>query len=122
MAIKKSKNPLPSSYRGKKRYLVVQFESTRNLTESQISTDLQSLITQLYGSVGSSKIKPHLIFFDSIQNTSIIRCSLESLEELKAAIILWSSINGQPIRPTIRYVSGSLAKIKAKFKLAAPDD
>ena len=122
MVTKKSKNPLPSSYRGKKRYIVVQLESEKPFSVTTFSNELQQQVVHLFGVVGSAQIKPHVILLDEKKRLAVVRCSHTAVDQVKSALLLLDRMGVVPVRPDILYVSGSIHKIKEKFGLAVSDD
>lgn len=122
MVTKKSKNPLPSSYRGKKRYIVVQLDSEKPFSTISFSNELQQQVTLLFGTVGSAQMKPHVMLLDEKKHLAVVRCSHLAVDAVKSALLLLTRVGIVPVRPDIRFVSGSLHKIKEKFGLHVTDD
>lgn len=113
MPTKKTKNPLPSSYRGKKRYVQFRFESDKSLSDIGVFNALQDAFAHWFGQAGLSHSKLHLIGFDSKKNMGIVRVHYKDVFRFKIALILIQRIANQVVVPEVVKTSGSLAKLQA---------
>ncbi|MFA4907423.1 MAG: Rpp14/Pop5 family protein [archaeon] len=109
---KKTLNPIPSSLRGKKRYLLFEFKSASRIPKSAAESALLSALMRLYGSVGTAKIKPRLMRFNPKSGKGILRCSLEGFNEAKAGIIFVQECQNQGVSPRLLKASGSVKKLR----------
>lgn len=116
-ALKTKLNPIPLSLRGKKRY--IEFEllpdndsKKTDFNEKDVSKAVWNIMLSLYGGFGVAKQKIWLIRYDSISKKGILRCSLNSVEEVKAGLLFLKEINGLKVIPNILGVKGSIKGIK----------
>ena len=114
--VKKSIKPIPSSYRGKKRYILFELISEKKLNEKDVSRELWHNFLRLFGSIGCAKAKIWFILFDTKKNKGIIRCANETVEEVKAGLLFLKDVKGAAVIPKILLVSGSIKKLKEKIK------
>lgn len=112
MVVKKSLNPVPSSLRGKKRYVLFRLSSSKNLSMKEVENALWNLFFELFGEVGTARQKLWLIGFNSKKGLGILRCSLDHTEEVKAGILFFKEVSGLSVVPEIVRVSGSLSKLE----------
>lgn len=113
MVQKKTKNPLPSSYRGKKRYIQFQLASDKPLLDVVVFNALQDAFAHWFGQAGLAHAKLHLIGFDSRKKMGIVRVHYLDVFRFKIALILIQRVGNQVVMPEVTKTSGSLAKLMA---------
>ena len=109
---KKSVNPIPLSLRDKKRYLVFELISEKNLRESEVSFELKNHLMKLFGSLGLSKMNYQFILFNEKSSKGILKCRHTALGDLKAGILLLKEVNGINVIPKTIKTSGTVKKAK----------
>ncbi len=109
---KKSMNPIPSSLRGKKRYVKFALICATPIQEGDAKKALYSTFSQLFGEQGIAEQKLWPIKWRPEKNEGIVRCSLARLEEVKAGLLFIQRAGGQGVVPFIIAVSGSVGKLK----------
>ena len=105
-------NPIPLSMRGKKRYILLSLKTQETLEEKSVKRAILQAFEKLFGVSGLAKQKLWFINFNEKNNAAILRCSLETLEEVKAGLLFIQAVHHVPVIPVIRLVSGSLKKAK----------
>ncbi len=110
--VKQSMNPIPASYRGKKRYISFQLLAKEKFSEQDVGLAVWETFLHLFGEVGTARQKLWLVGFDSRQGIGVVRCALEHLEEVKAGLLFVKQVDGKPVVPKVLGVSGSLGKVK----------
>ena len=110
--MKKSMNPIPSSLRGKKRYVKFALVCANPVQEGDAKKALYSTFSQLFGEQGIAEQKLWPIKWLAEKNEGIVRCSLSRLEEVKAGLLFIQQAGGQKVVPLIVAVSGSVGKLK----------
>ncbi len=111
-AAKKSMNPIPSTLRGKKRYIRFELICGSALSEGEAKKAMYSAFSNLFGEQGIAQQKLWLLKWFSDKNAGIVRCSLPELEQVKAGLLFIQQAGGQPVVPLIVAVSGSVGKLK----------
>ena len=113
---KLSLKPLKPTLRGKKRYVQFRFFSEKNFDEHSVERGIFSVFLALFGSTGIAKQNLRLIRYNNGTNLGILRCSLQTLNEVKSGLLFLREINNVPVTPKIVSVSGSLKKLKNRKK------
>ena len=109
--VKKGLNPIPLSLRGKKRYISFSLECDKPLNEAQVSEAIWKALLQMYGEVGTAKQKPWLASFS--RNKGVLRCSHDSVEEVKAGMLFVEKVGETKVIPRILKVSDSVKGAKS---------
>ena len=109
--LKKSTQPIPSSARGKKRYVKVKFISERQLNEIEVSKAVIAAAQQLFGEQGMAVHRIQFMDFDAKGNAAIVRCSNKAVEQAKTALLFVKRIGDCNVIPVIQRVSGSISKL-----------
>ena len=128
---KKSLNPIPSSMRGKKRYVKFRFICARQglsspsrgedralhqaehaLAERDAWLSIQSTFSSLFGSQGMAEQRLWLLKWFPESNEGILRCSLAEEENVKAGLLFVQKVGPENVVPLIVKVSGSVKKLK----------
>ncbi len=111
-ASKKSLNPIPSSLRGKKRYVKFRFISQKVLIEKDIWASLSSTFQSLFGASGVAEQRLWLVKWFPGKNEGIVRCALAEEERVKVGLLFVQRVDSETVVPTIVKVSGSMKKLK----------
>ncbi|VVB99776.1 Ribonuclease P protein component 2 [uncultured archaeon] len=109
---KKSLNPIPSSLRGKKRYVKFRFICSKPLAERDAWQSILRAFGGLFGSQGMAEQRLWLIKWFPEKNEGILRCSLQQEENVKAGILFVQKVGPETVVPLILKVSGSVKKLK----------
>ena len=112
MKEKKSMNPIPLSLRDKKRYLVFELISDKQLYSKEVSFAVKNLLLKLFGELGLSKMNYQFIVFDEKSMKGILKCRHIAVDDLKAGILLLKEINSVKVIPKTLKTSGTVKKAK----------
>ena len=96
--------------RKKRRYIHFKFESSLRLSESEARDELYKAILSFLGELGFSKANPRLVEFND--NSGILMCSNQELQNIKAALALVSKIKGEDGCIRLLKVSGMIGKLQ----------
>ncbi len=96
--------------REKRRYIHLRFECSRALSESEARDELYNAILSFLGEMGFSKVSPKLVEFND--NSGILMCSNQELQNVKAALALVSKIKGEDGCIRVLKVSGMINKLQ----------
>lgn len=113
----KRPKPLPPSLRGRTRYLAFHVISEQKiLLQDLINTIWHSLLNFL-GESGTSKANIKIIkdTYDEKRQMGIIKCSHDSVEEVRTALALIQRIGDTRIIIRVLGISGSIKATKMKF-------
>jgi ribonuclease P/MRP protein subunit POP5 len=112
---KKSMKPIPSSMRGKKRYILAELQCEHSLPEKEVQDALWKTFHRLYGELGTAQQKLWFVKFSAKNNRFIVRCALERTDEVRAGMLFIKEVAGCKVIPKTILTSGSMAKLKSKF-------
>ncbi len=101
--------PVRPTLREKKRYLVYELLSERPLPRDADRAVHQHLRATL-GLFDGAKAGLVPVKYDAPSQAGILRVSVAGTDKAKAALLLLGSVDGQPVIPRVRGVSGILAK------------
>ena len=100
----------------KHRYLILKIYANITFSERQFISRIWDSIYELFGCKGASETGLWLVDFDINEKRGIIRCNLESLNQVKVALILITEIlRNNPIMIRILGISGTIKRAKEKF-------
>ena len=117
---------VPSSLRDRKRYLVFELLSEREIREKGLLKEIRNAIFSLYGDVGASECRMRLIEYRKEEGRKegakesteigrgILRCAHGKAEEVRAALASIYSLDG--VRVSIRVI-GISGTIKGAMRL-----
>ncbi len=94
--------------RVKRRYLAIQLESDILPTEREFMDAVWAAVTKLYGEVGASTTGLMLVNFNSEGKVFVVRCSLASLNSVRASLAMITSVAGMEATAHTLAVSGTL--------------
>ena len=122
---KKSLNPIPSTLRGKKRYvkfrLIVGAWSVewKYFGEKEVWNEMVFVFGFFLGGNGIARQRLWLVKWFPETNEGIIRCALHEEENVKAGLLFLQKIGPASVIPIIVAVSGSVKKLKGQYKSMA---
>jgi len=96
------------------RYLIFHVHSPLSLKTEDLKVALKNHLRTFLGTYGLSKNPFRLMAYDEESKLGILKCPHRSLEVIKVALALLSTINGEPSAIHVVKVSGTLKKAKSK--------
>jgi ribonuclease P/MRP protein subunit POP5 len=107
---------LPPSLRERKRYLVFEVLSEREIAKRELVEEINDAIYSLYGDVGASKSRIWLIAYKKKKDVDtgtdvgvgILRCAHDKVEEVRAALACIHSVNEARIGIRVIKISGTI--------------
>ena len=106
--------PIPSTIRGKKRYVLFELHSDSRLRANDVNDALWAVLLKLFGEKGVAGQKLWLVVWDEKTGKGIARCSNNKVEELKEGILFLKEVKGVKVVPRTISTSGSMLKLKGK--------
>ena len=100
----------------KRRYLAVQADIDGTLNQREFLDVVWSAITRLYGEYGASQTGLSLIDFNEDSKTAVIRVSLTTLQQVRAALVSITQIRGTEAAVHVRAVSGTIKSLRTGNK------
>ena len=104
--------PIPSTIRGKKRYVLFALHSESRLRANDVNESLWKVMLKLFGERGVGEQKLWLVLWDERKGSGIARCSNNNVEELKEGLLFMKDVRGANVIPKTMAVSGSISKLK----------
>lgn len=92
----------------RRRYLAIKIVCPEKVSERDFFDAIWMAILHLFGEYGASKTNLALIEFNSKDGWAILRCSHETLENVKAAIASITKISQNPTCLHVMRVSGTI--------------
>ncbi len=111
---KKKTNPLPKSFRGKKRYILLKLSSSVPLVQRDVVSAVLSKQAELFGTVGLAKQKIGVVSFDPKTGFCVVKSELSQLQDAKAGLLFLNRVGNTIVVPEIQKVSGSIAALRKK--------
>lgn len=98
------------SLRERRRYLLFELLSEREIDKRAFVQELLGSIYSLYGDLGMSKIKVRLIMYRASEERAvgILRCAHDKVEEIRAALACIHSITGTRVGIRVIKTSGTI--------------
>jgi RNase P/RNase MRP subunit POP5 len=90
------------------RYLLVRFLAKDPLSALAIEEAVFGSVEQMFGKFGAAEMKLRVIGLGSVSDHVVLRCSLESVEKLRAALAMISFANQQPAAAMVIRSSGTI--------------
>ncbi|MEK6973267.1 MAG: Rpp14/Pop5 family protein [archaeon] len=109
---KKSTKALPASWRIKKRYLKFQIVSENKFSQRDVNYSLIGHLLSLLGSLHFAEMHFSLVLYDPESGLGILRCSRDSLQTLKAGLVLLSHVNNIKVSVRLLKTSGTIKSLK----------
>lgn len=104
---------LPSSLREKKRYIVFELFSEKEVIKPELIKGIWNSAYSLYGDVGTSKINLWLLTFDG--KRGVVRCAREKTEDVRALLCAINAIGESPVGIFVLSVCGTIKGTKKFF-------
>ena len=105
---------LPSSLREKKRYIVFEILSDREMVKQDLIRAIWNSAYSLYGDVGTSKIGLWLLNFDG--KRGVVRCTRDKTEEVRALLSAINSLDERQVAISVIRVCGTIKGTKRFFR------
>ncbi len=99
--------------RVKRRYLAVQVDSEGTLNQREFLDAVWNAITRLYGEYGASQTGLALLDFDEDSKIAVIRVSLTTLQQVRAALASITHITGREAAVHVKAVSGTIKSLRS---------
>ena len=110
---------LPKHLRPRYRYLAVAFETTPNAAfgRHEFQEALWAAARGLLGDAGSAEVALRVLGVDRAdgEGTAVVRCRRGEVERARAALTCLSAVDGFPVRPAVRGVSGTVRACEEKY-------
>ena len=100
--------------RVKRRYLALQVDSDFAPSRLELMNAVWSAVTRLYGEYGASLTGLALIEYDLERKTAVLRCSLVSLNMVRASLASITSVAGNEAAAHVLGVSGTIKALHMK--------
>jgi len=94
------------------RYVIFHVHSPLNLRVEDLRVTLKKHMRSFLGTYGLSKNPLKLMAYDEVNKVGILKCPHMSLEIIRAALALLSTINDEPLAIHVMKVSGTYKKAK----------
>jgi ribonuclease P/MRP protein subunit POP5 len=113
----KRPKPLPPSLRGRTRYLAFQVISEEKVLLQDLINTIWHSVLNFVGEAGTSEAELRFIkdAYDENKQMGILRCSHNSVEEVRASLALIQRIGDTRVVFKILGISGSIKATKMKF-------
>ncbi len=99
--------------RVKRRYLAVQVDIEGKLSQLEFLDAVWKAIMQLFGEYGASQTGLTLIDFNEDNKTGIIRVSLTTLQQVRAALASITHISGKDAAIHVKGISGTIKSLRS---------
>ena len=96
----------------KRRYLSVKFDFDGTIAQRDFLDAVWASVTRLYGEFGASQTGLALIDFDEQKRIAVIRVSLKTLQQTRAALASITRIAGQEAAVHVNAISGTLKSLR----------
>ena len=100
--------------RVKRRYLAVRVDFDGSLAQRDFLDAVWAAVIRLYGEYGASQTGLALVDFNEEEKTAIIRVSLITLQQVRAAISSITRITGKDAAIHVVAVSGTIKSLNGK--------
>jgi ribonuclease P/MRP protein subunit POP5 len=117
MIDEKRPKPLPSSLRGRRRYIAYQVLSEDKFIFQDLSNSIWHSLLNLLGELGAAEADLWIVrdIYDEKRQIGIIRCSHDKVENVRAALALIERIGDTRITVKVLGISGSIKAARLKF-------
>ena len=117
MVDEKRPKPLPSSLRGRRRYIAYQVISEDKIIFQDLANSIWHSLLNLLGELGSSQADLWIArdIYDEKRQIGIIRCSHDKVEQVRTALALMERIGDARIVTKVLGISGSIKATQLKF-------
>ncbi len=100
----------------RRRYLLIQVESSETFNESELMQGIWRMMHQLFGEYGASQTGLYKIAYDSTTKIAILRCHLNALDMVRAVITAITEINDKQVVLRVLALSGTLRALRKKLQ------
>lgn len=100
--------------RDKKRYLALRAECKKPLAEKDVFGSVFDSVLQFFGEMGASQANLKMMKYVPEKNYFVVRCSHKMLEQVRAAIVSITDVNGVTTAFHVEGVSGTLKSLAKK--------
>jgi ribonuclease P/MRP protein subunit POP5 len=113
----KRPKPLPSSLRGRRRYIAYQVISEEKILLDDLMNTIWHSVLNFLGESGTSKTDIWIVkdTFDEKNQMGLIRCSHTSVEQVRTSLALIERIGDTRVVFKILGISGTIKAAKMKF-------
>jgi ribonuclease P/MRP protein subunit POP5 len=113
----KKPKPLPSSLRSRRRYLAYKVMSEDRIIFQDFSNSIWHSLLNFLGELGAAKSEVWIVkdTYDEANQTGIIRCAHDMVEQVRTALALIERIGDTRVAVNVLGVSGSISAAKMKF-------
>lgn len=113
----KKPKPLPSSLRGRRRYIAFQVLSEGKFIFQDLANSIWHSLLNLLGELGAAQADIWIVkdTYDESKQIGIIRCSHDNVEQVRAALALIERIGDVRVVVKVLGISGSIKATKMKF-------
>jgi len=117
MVDEKRPKPLPSSLRGRRRYIAYQVISEEKFIFQDLANSIWHSLLNLLGELGASEADIWIArdIYDEKRQIGIIRCSHDMVEHVRAALALMERIGDIRVVVKVLGISGSIKATRMKF-------
>ncbi|MFB6166984.1 MAG: Rpp14/Pop5 family protein [Candidatus Nanohaloarchaea archaeon] len=108
---------LPSSLRGKKRYIVFEILAERNREIGQVVDEFWDAMLEFLGQEGVSRAEPWILgdLFDEERQRGGVKVDKDMVEEVRAALALVTDIDGEDATVQVLGVTGTMDSAREKY-------
>ena len=113
----KRPKPLPSSLRGRRRYIAYEVISQEKILLDDLMNTIWHTVLNFLGEQGTSKTDIWIAkdTFDDKKQTGLIRCSHDSVEQIRSSLALIERIGDVRVVFKVLGISGTMKAAKMKF-------
>ena len=117
MVDEKRPKPLPSSLRGRRRYIAYQVLSEDKFIFQDLTNSIWHSLLNLLGELGSAEADLWVAknIYDEKRQIWVIRCSHDKVEQVRAALALIERIGDIRVIVKVLGISGSIKAARLKF-------
>jgi len=117
MVDEKRPKTLPSSLRGRRRYIAYQVLSEDKIIFQDLSNSIWHSLLNLLGELGAAQADLWIVrdIYDEKRQIGIIRCSHDKVEQVRSALALIERIGDTRITVKVLGISGSIKAARLKF-------
>jgi ribonuclease P/MRP protein subunit POP5 len=110
---------LPKHLRPRYRYLAVEFETTPDagFGRHEFQGALWGAARELLGDAASAEVSLRVlqVHRDGTDGVALVRCRRGEVERARAAVACLTAVDGTPVRPAVRGVSGTVRGCEEKY-------
>ena len=113
----KRPKPLPSSLRGRRRYIAYEIISQEKILLDDLMNTIWHTVLNFLGEHGTSETDMWIAkdTYDDKRQMGLIRCSHDSVEQIRASLALTERIGDVRVVFKVLGISGTIKAAKMKF-------